>query len=107
METRLQASVPKRLLCVCVCVFCADVVLIRQAPACFQKAPLPPAGHSCLLSRLEDSTCMAAAAGPFLARGQSSRVGQAVNGDHASGAGHRQETQSGHEGSLWGLSTFS
>lgn len=76
-----------------------------------QKATLPPAGHmrwfsGCLVSRLSYSTCVLAAASVVLAGAQSLRVGQAVNGDHARGAGHRQETQSGHERNLWGFNQF-
>lgn len=78
---------------------------------CLQKATLPPAGHrrsfsACLVSRLNYSTCILAAVSVVLAGAQSFRVGQAVNGDHTRGAGHCQETQSGHERNLWGFNQF-
>lgn len=76
---------------------------------CVQKATLPPAGHrmsGCLVSPLNDSTCILAALSVVLAGVQSFRVGQAVNGDHTRRAGHCQETQSGHERNLWGFNHF-
>lgn len=75
----------------------------NAAPCWTQETIFLPSGFP---AKLKYRTCIIAAVSFLLAGAQSFRMGQAVNGDHTSGAGHCQKTQSGHERGLWDLVMF-